>query len=179
MTQSQYMCEIGDQSKLYESCLIDNFKNTKNAIQIGSETHIRAQLLIFPNGGHISIGNQCYVGEGSRIWSMDSIIIGDRVLISHNVNIHDNSAHSISARERNLHFLEIIHKGHPERLSGVSSTPIRIEDDVWIGFNSSILQGVTIGEGAIIGAQSVVVHDVPPYHIVMGNPARIIGKSTR
>lgn len=177
MSEDRFNCEIGELSQLYETCTVDNFSGNRTSIKIGSETHIRAQLLVFPNGGSISIGNQCYVGENSRIWSMDSIKIGDRVLISHNVNIHDNGSHSISAKERNLHFLEIIRAGHPKSLPNVSCSPVIIEDDVWIGFNSSIFQGVTIGKGAIVGAQSIVVHDVPPYHIVIGNPAKIIGKS--
>jgi acetyltransferase-like isoleucine patch superfamily enzyme len=52
--------------------------------------------------------------------------------------------------------------------------PVKINDRVWIGFNSIILKGVTIGEGGIVGAGSVVTKDVPPYTIVAGNPARVI-----
>jgi acetyltransferase-like isoleucine patch superfamily enzyme len=50
-----------------------------------------------------------------------------------------------------------------------------IEDDVWIGFSASIMKGVKIGRGAIIGAGSMVTKDVPPYAIVAGNPAQTIG----
>jgi acetyltransferase-like isoleucine patch superfamily enzyme len=53
--------------------------------------------------------------------------------------------------------------------------PIKIEDNVWIGFDSIILPGVTIGRGAVVGARSVVKEDVPPYSIVAGNPARVVG----
>jgi maltose O-acetyltransferase len=52
-----------------------------------------------------------------------------------------------------------------------------IEDDVWIGFNSTILKGVTIGKGAVVGAGSVVTKDVAAYTIVAGNPAKAIGIS--
>jgi hypothetical protein len=58
--------------------------------------------------------------------------------------------------------------------SGVTIKPVKISDRVWIGLNAIILKGVTIGEGAIVGAGSVVTKDVPPYTIVAGNPARII-----
>ena len=58
--------------------------------------------------------------------------------------------------------------------SFVIKRPISIKNKAWIGFNSIILKGVTIGEGAIVGAGSVVTKDVPPYTIVAGNPARII-----
>ena len=56
----------------------------------------------------------------------------------------------------------------------VTAGPVVIHDFVWIGGNSTILQGVTVGEGAIIGAGSVVTRDIPPYAIAVGNPARVI-----
>ena len=52
--------------------------------------------------------------------------------------------------------------------------PITIEDKVWIGFGVNILKGVTIGEGAVIGACSVVTKDIPPYAVAVGNPARVV-----
>jgi len=54
--------------------------------------------------------------------------------------------------------------------------PIRIGKNVWIGFDAIILPGVTIGDGAIVGARSVVAEDVPPYCTVAGNPARLINR---
>ena len=61
-----------------------------------------------------------------------------------------------------------------DKYAAFSKGPIIVEDDVWIGRGSTILSGVTVGKGAVIGAESVVVHDVPPYAIVAGNPARFI-----
>jgi acetyltransferase-like isoleucine patch superfamily enzyme len=54
--------------------------------------------------------------------------------------------------------------------------PIRIGRNVWIGFDCCVLPGVTIGDGSIVGARSVVCEDVPPYTVVAGNPARVIRK---
>jgi maltose O-acetyltransferase len=70
---------------------------------------------------------------------------------------------------------EIFTNGHPKKLEEVASAPIVIEDDAWIGFNSTILKGVTIGRGAVVGAATVVTKDIPAYAIVAGNPAKIIG----
>ena len=63
-------------------------------------------------------------------------------------------------------------------LGDVKKASIRIEDDAWIGFNAAILRGVTIGRGAIVAAGALVTHDVEPYTIVAGIPARKIGNST-
>ena len=59
-------------------------------------------------------------------------------------------------------------------MSHVNSAPIRIEDKVWIGMDALILKGVTIGEGSVVAARSVVTKDVPPYSLVAGNPARVV-----
>lgn len=62
----------------------------------------------------------------------------------------------------------------PIRLQGKTKSPVVIKDRVWIGMRVIILPGVTIGEGAVIGAGSIVTKDVKPYDIVAGNPARVI-----
>jgi len=59
---------------------------------------------------------------------------------------------------------------------GAPAKPISIRHNVWIGFDCVVLPGVTIGEGSVVGARSVVTEDVPPYTIVAGNPARVIRK---
>ena len=98
-----------------------------------------------------------------------SVTIGNRVLISHLVNIHDTNSHPVDANKRHEQFLQILERGHPsEGDLDVRSAPIRIGDDVWIGFNSIILKGVTIGPRAIVAAGSVVTEDVPPAVIVAG-----------
>jgi maltose O-acetyltransferase len=150
------------------SCLgpegsIENFSQQQNNIRIGNHSYIRGRLLTYGHGGAIQIGDWSYVGIRSEIWSMNSIIIGNRVLISHDVNIHDGTAHSLDANERHEHFKHILEKGHPSTPpSGVFSKPIIIEDDVWISYGVSILKGVRIGKGSIISAGAMVTKDVPP-----------------
>jgi acetyltransferase-like isoleucine patch superfamily enzyme len=168
-------CVLGEAACLHAGSRIENYQARRGAIVIGSRCHILGQLLVLGHGGNIRVGRSCYLGEDSRIWSADSITIGDRVLISHSVNIHDHNAHSLSAYDRHLHVSEIFTNGHPKKLEEVASAPIVIEDDAWIGFNSTILKGVTIGRGAVVGAATVVTKDIPAYAIVAGNPAKIIG----
>jgi acetyltransferase-like isoleucine patch superfamily enzyme len=155
-----------------KSSVINNLKKP-SAIIIGSNTHIKGELLVFAHGGSIKIGRYCYLGENSRIWSAKTIEIGDRVLISHDVNIFDNSTHPINHKLRHRQFVEIITHGHPTEID-LKEISVKLNDDILIGAKSIIVRGVTIGEGAIVGAGSVVTRDVPPYTIVAGNPARII-----
>ena len=80
---------------------------------------------------------------------MHSIQIGDRVLIAHDVNIHDGTAHSTDARQRHEHFKHISKIGHPikwDDMPGVIAEPIVIEDDVWISFGVTILRGVKLAK---------------------------------
>lgn len=71
---------------------------------------------------------------------------------------------------------EIANPDVPVRLQGRPTAPIRVEDDVWIGAHSTVVAGVTIGRGAVVGANSVVTRDVEPLAIVAGVPARQIGR---
>jgi acetyltransferase-like isoleucine patch superfamily enzyme len=169
-------CQLHTSSKVMAGGRIFNVRKSRAAIRVGAETIIRGELLTFAHGGAISIGDWCYVGENSRVWSADSVSIGNRVLISHNVNIHDTNGHPNDAELRHADFRNIATVGHPKDNPGVTSSPIVIEDDVWIGFNTTILKGVTIGKGAIVGASSVVTRSIPPGVIVVGNPAKIVEK---
>jgi acetyltransferase-like isoleucine patch superfamily enzyme len=158
-------CLLGSGSELLPESEINNFYGGPEKISIGKNSYIRGRLLTYGHGGKISIGDWCYVGTRTEIWSMKSVVIGDRVLIAHDVNIHDGTAHSINALERHKHFRRIIEKGHPfleSDLPGVNSSPVVIEDDVWISFGVTILRGVRIGKGSVIAAGSVVTQDVLP-----------------
>jgi UDP-3-O-[3-hydroxymyristoyl] glucosamine N-acyltransferase len=72
---------------LHKGAQILNLQKDRGQIKIGHNTHIRGELLIFAHGGEINIGNYCYVGEGTKIWSAQKINIGNYVLIAHGVNI--------------------------------------------------------------------------------------------
>jgi len=144
---------------------VTNIRGERQAIRIGERSVVAGHLQTFGHGGRIEIGDWCYVGPGSRIWSAASVHIGNRVLISHNVNIHDTNSHPRDAAERHAHFVAIVEQGHPRRLDTVSAAPVEIGDDVWIGFNAIVLKGVTIGRGSIIGAGSIVTEDVPEHSL--------------
>ena len=156
---------------LYSTASLQPQGRPAHDIQVGANSHIRGELLLFGHGGRITIGDFCYVGEQTRIWSAVSIQIGHRVLISHACTIMDNLTHPLDPAERHRQFSTIITSGHPTDID-LGEAPVVLEDDVLIGCQTVILRGVTIGRGAIIGAGSVVTRDVPPLTIVAGNPAR-------
>lgn len=158
-------CQLGPGSVIFPEAQIDNLSGGPGDIVLGANTYVRGHLLTYGHGGRITIGDWCYVGARSEVWSMASIVIGNRVLIAHDVNIHDGTAHSLDPDERYQHFRRIIEKGHPKHqqdLPGVYSDPIIIEDDVWISFGVTILRGVRIGKGSVIAAGAFVARDVPP-----------------
>jgi acetyltransferase-like isoleucine patch superfamily enzyme len=159
---------------LYPDGLVFNQQNDASKIVVGSLTHMRGILSIFKYGGEIRIGNNCYIGESTRIWSGEKIVIGNHVLIAHGVNIIDTTAHETEATERAERYADLVKNGPWINKGNVKTAPIVIEDYAWISFNAIILKGVRIGEGAIIGAGSVVTKDVSPYTLVAGNPAKII-----
>jgi acetyltransferase-like isoleucine patch superfamily enzyme len=152
-------------------------RHLPNSITVGTGTHIRGELLTFGHGGRIAMGSYCYVGDNSKLWSGVKLSIGDRVLIGHNSSIFDSDTHPLNARERHKQYVHIITKGHPATLN-LREEPVTIEDDVWIGCNVVVLKGVTIGRGAVVGAGSIVTRDVPPYVLVVGNPARVVRELT-
>jgi acetyltransferase-like isoleucine patch superfamily enzyme len=165
----------GNGYTFYPESVVSNMQKNPNQIFVGANTHVRGTLLIFKYGGKITLGNNCYVGENTKIWSGEEVKIGNDVLIAHNVNIIDTQAHETNAKERSQRYLELLEKKDLWEDKGTIITkPIVIMDKVWINFNSIILKGVTIGEGAIIAAGSVVTKDVAPYTLVAGNPARFV-----
>lgn len=166
-------CILEEGARLTSTARIRNALRETRSIRVGRHSTICGELFLFAHGGEISIGEWCYVGEGARVWSSRAVHIGDRVLISHNVNIFDSLTHPLSARQRHAQFKAITHTGHPRTID-LGERPVMVGNDVWIGANACVLRGVTIGEGAIVGAGAVVTHDIPPYTIVAGNPARVI-----
>jgi acetyltransferase-like isoleucine patch superfamily enzyme len=112
--------------------------------------------------------------NGSRIICDSSITIGDHCLISWNTVLMDTRRIPRDPAERRK-VLEAAIATPSRRFETASpSHPIQIGNNVWIGFDACILPGVTIGDGSIVGARSVVINDVPPCSVVAGNPARII-----
>ncbi|BAY48725.1 maltose O-acetyltransferase like protein [Scytonema sp. HK-05] len=138
----------------------------------GASTYLGTMFDVGPRG-QVSLGNYALV-HGARIICDAQIEIGDYALISWNVVLMDTYRLPFDPTQRRRE-LEQIPFRSPRCIDGmVPAQPILIGSNVWIGFDACVLPGVTIGEGAIVGARSVVTQDVPPYTIVAGNPARVV-----
>ena len=110
----------------------------------------------------VSVGDNCYLGAGVQLYAWNErIIIGNNVLIAAGVRM--------ITRKHDFSIVDV-----PISSQGYTNLPIIIEDDVWIGFQSTVLPGVKIKQGSIIGAGAVVTKDVEPFTIVGGVPARLI-----
>lgn len=172
----KHKVNIGNQVKLNGACYFStaaggNIKIGDNVIinsgerynRIGGDTRTIMQTL---GEGVIEVGN--YVGiSNAAIIARNRVIIEDHVLIGGGVKIYDNDFHSLAAEIRKS----------PSDQNNISSKPVLIKTGAFVGAHSIILKGVTIGKNSIIGAGSVVTHDVPDDEVWGGNPARKIKKA--
>lgn len=121
--------------------------------------------------GFIEIGDYSYITNASLVCSQ-KISIGKRVFIAGGVTIADSDFHPLDPALRIADTIALSPVGHAKNRPPVSAKPVIIEDDVWIGFNATILKGVHIGAGAIISPGAVVIENVAAGATVAGNPAK-------
>jgi maltose O-acetyltransferase len=123
-------------------------------VNIASDVHLST-------GRNVRIGNRSGLGDGCRIYG--ALVMGEQVMVGPDVAFLSEN-HGYDDLERPI-----------GEQTSTERDPPRIEDGAWIGLRATILPGRVIGRGSIVAACAVVTHDVPPYAIVGGNPARVIG----
>ncbi len=138
-----------------------------NGVEIGAGTRVmyNSELHVFnfrglPNA-RISIGKNCVIGPYSIVLGHGGTLIGDNVIIAPRVSILPVN-----------HFYA--DPQIPIRDQGIEARGIVIEDNTWIGAGATILDGVRVGRGSVVGAGAVVTQDVPPYTLVVGVPAQVV-----
>lgn len=131
----------------------------QGSIEVGDRVmlHRHVKLSAWGTDGpaKITIGSRTYIGDRTEIHAGRSVTIGSGCDISWDCNILDRDYHKLCSDTETF-------------------APVVISDNVWIGCRAIILKGVTIGEGAVVAAGSVVTRDVPARTLVAGNPAKVI-----
>lgn len=151
-------------------------------VQIGKESVLACSIVLERETGSVLIGDRTYIGA-SLLVCAEKIIIGSDVLIAWGCTIVDHDSHSLDWKNRaddvrlwRDGFVQggVHRAAQLKNWSVVKCAPVVIRDKVWIGFNSIILKGITIGEGAVVASGSVVTKDVPAWSVMAGNPARVV-----
>lgn len=150
--------------KNYHSCLAVGLK-------VGSNVTFWRTSLAAEENACIEIGDYCYFANASIVCS-EKISIGSRVFVAGGVTIADSDFHPIDPLLRMRDIIALSPIGDRYSRPPVEVKPVIIGDDVWVGMNSAILKGVTIGNGAVIEPGSVVLKDVIAGTRVSGNPAK-------
>ncbi len=153
---------IGEGCQLEAGVILRANTSSDPGITIADEVSIKEYALINANTGHVSIGARSWIGPYCLIYGNGTVHIGEDVLIAAHTSINTVSHVTMDTAS-------------PMNSQGIYRDAVVIEEDVWIGLNCTILQGVTIGRGSVIGAGAVVTRDVPPFSIAMGVPARVVG----
>jgi acetyltransferase-like isoleucine patch superfamily enzyme len=144
-------------------------------LRVGSYTTIWRASLAADEEAVIEIGDYCYIANASLVCS-ERIQIGSHVLVAGGVTIADSDFHPLAPAARLADTVALSPVGDRRRRPHVETRPVIIEDDVWIGYNATILKGVRVGAGAHVRPGAVVVRDVPPGVEVAGNPAQVLSE---
>lgn len=140
-------------------------------LHIGSGCRLSCRFDFDRPEAEIVVGDRVFIGRSHIVAAM-RVEIEDDVIISWGVTIVDNNSHALCADDRKD---DVEHWAMAKKdWTKVAMAPTILKRGCWLGFNAIILKGVTIGEGAIVGAGSVVTKDVPSHCIVAGNPARVV-----
>jgi len=148
-----------------------NYIRNEGVLDIGKGLSSGPGLIIDVIGKNakVEIGKNVMSYHNLHIGAIDSVVIGDRVLIASGVYISDHHHGNYSGDHQSSPLESPIDRP-------LTSSPVKIGDDVWIGERVSILPGVSIGNGVVIGAGAVVTKDLPDYVIAVGAPAKVIKK---
>lgn len=152
----------------------DHVNPSDCGIKVGDQSLIDGVICFEKNSAGLQVGRNSAINGGTMFVLSEQTKIGDNVWISFDCLLMDHDGHSPHPAVRRQDLPNYLN-GRAKDWSVVKGAPISIEDDAWIGARAIILKGVTVGRASIVGAGAVVTKDVPPYSIVGGNPAVIIG----
>lgn len=152
------------------SCFKKYFSQLPLGLKTGSHVTLQSAALSIEKNGYVEIGDYSYI-SGASLAAYHKILIGKYVFIAGGVTIVDTDFHPLDPATRLLDTIAVSTVGDKSRRPKFDTAPVIIEDDVWIGFNATILKGVTIGKGSVIEPGAVVSKNIPAGSVVSGNPA--------
>ncbi len=166
--------EVGENTVIDSSASFKQFYSKRPVgLKLGSHITLKGPALATEDNGYIEIGDYSYILNAS-IACHEHISIGKFVYIASGVTIVDSDFHPVNPAERLADTIALSPIGDKKQRPLITSKPVVIEDEVWIGFNATILKGVRIGKGAVVQPGSVVLTDIEPGKTVAGNPAKIL-----
>lgn len=152
-------------------CFKHYFSGLPVGFKVGHDVTLWRTSLAAEENALIEIGNYCYIANASLVCS-ERISIGNYVFIAGGVTIADSDFHPIAPAARLADTIALSPLGNRKKRPMIKTMPVVIEDDVWIGFNATILKGVHVGTGAIIEPGALVLENVEAGAVVAGNPAK-------
>lgn len=155
--------------------LVDKTPGT-TYIEIGDTCCIRGTLMLYRPGSRIFLGNNIYIGPGTLFECVEEIRLGNDILVSMNCNVIDTNSHSLHSRERMDDTIDWQRGLAHKNWEVVKSKKVIIEDKCWLGLRSIVMKGVTLSEGTVVGAGSVITKSTEPFSIMAGNPAVLVRK---
>lgn len=158
-----------------EILIATDLKHDVINIVIGDDCILNGKIILYNTASKVIIGNRVYIGPQTTLFCNNGITIENDVLLSWGITIIDTNAHSVRFEERKMDVLNW--KKGLKNWDNILSAPVLIRSKVWVGFNSIITKGVTIGQEAIISCGSVVVKNVEENSVVGGNPSIIIKRN--
>ena len=169
--------EVGENTVIDSSACFKNYHSQlKVGFRVGSHCTFWRTSIAAEENALIEIGDHTYISNASLVAS-EKISIGSYVLIAGGVTIADSDFHPVDPAARLADTIALSPIGKRDKRPTISIKPVIIEDDVWIGYNATILKGVVIGAGATVAPGAVVIQDVPAMTEVAGNPARIVSEA--
>ena len=166
--------EVGENTVIDSAFCFKNFYSVKPiGLKIGSNVTLWRTSIAAEENAIIEIGNYCYIANAALVCS-ERISIGNYVFIAGGVTIADSDFHPVDPAMRLADTIALSPQGDRKKRPVIKVLPVVIEDDVWIGFNATILKGVHIGAGAIIQPGAFVIENVEAGSVVAGNPAKKI-----
>lgn len=153
---------IGDNVMIDDNCVLDA-RGEDSSIQLGNGVLLSGSTVIRSRNAEISIGSGCSIGRNCLLGSDSRLVVGDEVLLGAYTYLCAGGLHRFEGPE-----VSILSQGVD------NSKGIVVSKGVWLGTRTTVLDGVTVGQGTVVGAHSLVNRSLPPMIVAYGSPAKVV-----